>query len=260
MLELAAVHGGYDGTEVIRGVSLSVPTGAVVAVLGPNGAGKTTLLRMLSGVLPVSQGTVTFDGKDISRSRPYVRARLGMCTIPEGRAVFRSLTVRENIVLFSRSKDKRANLDTVGDVFPALTARFKVQAGNLSGGERQMLALARAYVTSPRLLLLDEVSMGLAPMVVEQMYEFIRLMVERGVSLLLVEQFIAKALQIADRAVVLSQGSVAYSGKAAGLTPAAVYGMYLGGADLQGRPDGADAMHNRASTAEGTTDDSTSSA
>jgi branched-chain amino acid transport system ATP-binding protein len=229
MLELAAVRGGYEGTEVIHGVSMSVPDGAVVAVLGPNGAGKTTLLRILSGILPVGSGIITLDGADISRARPYARARLGMCTIPEGRAVFRALTVRENLLLFAKPKERQASLEMAMAAFPALRVRLKVQAGNLSGGERQMLALARAYVTSPRLMLLDEVSMGLAPKVVDQVYDFIRLLVDRGTSLLLVEQFIGKALGIADYAVVLSQGVVAYSGPASTLTSTGVYEMYLGG-------------------------------
>lgn len=228
MLHLAGVVAGYGDAPVLRDVSLSVPPGTVVALLGPNGAGKTTLLRVASGLLAPTAGEVRLDGRLLNGRPPDVFARAGICHIPEGRGIFRSLTVKENLLLQARSSREASALDRAVDAFPRLGERMGQRAGTMSGGEQQMLALARAYLADPALVLLDEVSLGLAPNIVDEIFEFLARLAASGAALLLVEQYITRALAIADFAFVLSQGEVVFAGEASELDHAAVFESYVG--------------------------------
>jgi branched-chain amino acid transport system ATP-binding protein len=227
MLELESVVGGYGETTVLRDVSLTVPEASVVALLGANGAGKTTVMRVASGELRPRAGRVVMDGTDISSAAPFQRWKLGVCHIPEGRAVFPGLTVRENLVTFAKGGAEDA-LNKATEAFPVLGARLGQRAGTLSGGEQQMLALARAYVTDPRVILLDEVSMGLAPKIVDDIFAFIALLAGTGASLLLVEQYVSRALELADHVYVLSRGRVVFDGSPGDLDEENVLAGYLG--------------------------------
>ena len=213
-LELAGLTAAYDRVEVLRGVDLSVPTGSVVALLGPNGAGKTTTLRVASGRLPASGGHVRINGVDVVGRRPEVLAREGVCSVPEGRGVFPDLTVAENLRMWTfRRGIARVDVEErTYERFPRLHQRRRQLAGTLSGGEQQMLAMSRALSTAPTLLLLDEISMGLAPLVVAELYEVVGQIAATGVSILLVEQFAHAALGIADSAAVMSRGQVQMQG------------------------------------------------
>jgi branched-chain amino acid transport system ATP-binding protein len=228
VLRLAGVDAGYGRTTVLRDVSISVPAGRILALLGPNGAGKTTLLRTAAGVLRPTAGQVLIDGKDLTKAAPHRRARAGLCLIPEGRGIFPSLTVRENlrIQVPTWRKDKAA--DSALDVFPILRERLSQTAGTMSGGQQQMLALARAYLSGPRVVLLDEVSMGLAPKVVDEIFETIHNLAATGLSLVLVEQYVHRALELAHDVVLLDRGTVAFAGPADSLDQAAVLRGYLG--------------------------------
>jgi branched-chain amino acid transport system ATP-binding protein len=211
-LRLDGISAGYTGTIVLRDVSLTVPTGKVVALLGPNGAGKTTLLRVAGGQLRPELGTVTLDGVDRTGAPTEVFAADGVTLVPEGRGIFRSLTVRENIRLFAAPGDGAAP-DRVVAAFPRLGERIDQVAGTLSGGEQQMLALGRAYARPTQVLLLDEVSMGLAPQLVDALYDALAGIAATGVSLLVVEQFAAKALALADVVYLLAGGRVRFAGE-----------------------------------------------
>ena len=171
MLELEGITAGYGETVVLRDVSLSVPDSGVVALLGPNGAGKTTTLRAASGLIRPISGRVLLDGEDVTGLKPYAMARRGLCHLPEGHGIFPSLTVKENIVLNSPKGKERESLVRAGDQFPVLAARLGQQAGSLSGGEQQMLSLVRAYLTNPRIVVVDEASLGLSPLLVDQVFD-----------------------------------------------------------------------------------------
>ena len=212
-LRLEGITAGYGGTTVLRDLSLTVPNGSVVALLGPNGAGKTTLLRVASGQLAPDAGTLTVDGIDRTGAPSEAMAAAGVTLIPEGRGIFRSLTVRENVRLFAAPGEDGA-LDRVVAAFPRLGERLDQVAGTLSGGEQQMLALGRAYARPTDVLLLDEVSMGLAPQLVDSIYEALGQLAAAGVSLLVVEQFAAKALALADVVYLLAGGRVRFAGEA----------------------------------------------
>jgi branched-chain amino acid transport system ATP-binding protein len=227
-LELVAVTAGYDRATVLRDVSLTVPTGKIVALLGPNGAGKTTLLRTATGLLRPSSGTVRINGADMTRSAPNRRTRAGLCLVPEGRGIFRSLTVRENLRMQIPKWSKDVSVDGVLDVFPILRERLGQTAGTMSGGQQQMLALARSYLSNPRVVLLDEVSMGLAPKVVDEIFEAIGQLAATGAALLLVEQYVNRALKLADLVVLLDRGTVAFNGAPSDLDQNEVLRGYLG--------------------------------
>ncbi|MFD0661356.1 ABC transporter ATP-binding protein [Thermocatellispora tengchongensis] len=208
ILALDGVTAGYGTTTVLRDVSLSVGTGQIVAVLGANGAGKSTLLRTAAGTVVPSAGRVRLDGADATRHPPYRRARRGLCLIPEGRGIFRGLTVEENLRLqIPRGASLGEAVERAVAVFPALRERLKTTAGTLSGGQQQMVALARACVTDPKVLLIDEVSMGLAPIVVDEIFAALRGIAATGVAMVLVEQYVGRALEFADTAVPAAQGT-----------------------------------------------------
>jgi branched-chain amino acid transport system ATP-binding protein len=229
ILELRDVRAGYGPIEVVHGVSLSVPTGAVVALLGPNGGGKTTMLNICAGTLSPSAGDVRFEGETVTRVSADGRARRGICTVPEGRGIFPNLTVRENLLMATQVGVPMARIEEVAlTQFPRLTSKRKQLAGTLSGGEQQMLALARAFATDPKVLLLDELSLGLAPIVVAELYEKVRELASGGLSILLVEQFARTALPIADAAAVVLQGVIAHQGSPSEMEEA-LSESYLGG-------------------------------
>ncbi len=206
-LELCDVRAGYEGLEVLHGIDLRVPAGAVCAVLGPNGAGKTTLLRVVCGLLAPTSGDVVVAGEDVTDLDATTRARAGLCAIPDGRGVFPRLTVRDNLWMATFRGRPRAEVEERAFAcFPTLAERRDQVAGTLSGGEQQMVALARALVTDPGLVLVDELSTGLAPLVVGELYEHIAALAADGVTVLVVEQFAHAVLPIADLAGVLVRG------------------------------------------------------
>jgi branched-chain amino acid transport system ATP-binding protein len=222
LLECRRVEVAYGRTQVLFGVDLEVGSGEVVAVLGTNGAGKSTLLRAISGLTAPSAGQVLFDGKDVTGTSPARMARLGLSHMPGGRGIFPDLTVAENLRMaaWNRRGDRKAARDAVDrtlELFPALPPRLRDQAGLLSGGQQQMLALAQAFIPGPRLLLIDELSLGLAPIVVTELLEIVRRMRDHGVAVILVEQSAELALQVADRATFLEKGESRYSGPASEL-------------------------------------------
>ncbi|HEY2331325.1 MAG TPA: ABC transporter ATP-binding protein [Acidimicrobiales bacterium] len=228
MLELKSITGGYGDTTVLRDVSLTVPPSSVVALLGPNGAGKSTTLRMASGLLRPRSGAVVFDGDDVTSVHSADRVRRGLCHLPEGRGVFPSLSVRENLVLFSPKGREAEAFDEAVSVFSVLGARRRQAAGTLSGGEQQMLALARAYVSRPKVLLVDEASLGLAPLLVDQIFDFLDRVVREGMSLLLVEQYVARALQLASSVYVIHKGEIVFSGPSRDVAEDMLFALYAG--------------------------------
>jgi branched-chain amino acid transport system ATP-binding protein len=234
-LELRSLRAGYGRSVVLRDVDITVPASSVVAVLGPNGAGKTTLLRVAAGDLPAMAGSVHLAGEDVTRLGPHRRARRGLCHVPEGRGIFPSLSVRENLRLFAPRGAGRA-VERAIDAFPILGQRLSSPARSLSGGQQQMLAMARAYVADPSLVLVDEASMGLAPVVVDQVFGFLEDVVREGTSLLLVEQYVSRALQLADHVYILRNGRVTYSGAAEGLGDRDVFRHYVEGGEAAPEP------------------------
>ncbi|MFM7125526.1 MAG: ABC transporter ATP-binding protein [Actinomycetota bacterium] len=229
ILQLRGIHAGYGTIEVLHGVDLTVNTGEVVALLGPNGAGKSTTIKVLSGLLKPTSGHIVVAGRDVTGASAHALARAGLCTIPEGRGVFPNLTVRENL-LMATYMGRRLNEieERTYERFPRLAERRQQLAGTLSGGEQQMLSLARALATDPAVLLLDELSMGLAPIVVAELYEQVAAIAAHGVSVLVVEQFARTVLGIADQAVLIAQGRVQVTGRAADIGDDVLAGAYLG--------------------------------
>jgi branched-chain amino acid transport system ATP-binding protein len=227
-LRLSNITAGYGRTTVLRDVSVNIAKSEIVALLGPNGAGKTTLMRTASGLLRPSAGAVEINGADVTGTGPAKRAQAGLCLIPEGRGIWRNLTVRENLRLQVPPWAPQSSVEVAADMFPVLADRFNQLAGTLSGGEQQMLALSRSYLSDPSVVLLDEVSMGLAPKVVDEIFVALRKLADTGVSLLLVEQYVTRALEMADRAVLLDRGQVSFDGLATDLDEQAVLQGYLG--------------------------------
>ena len=228
MFELQHVTAGYGETTVLRDVSITVPDSAVVALLGPNGAGKTTTLRVASGLLRPQEGAVALDGDNVTRLGPYQRVRRGLCHIPEGRGIFPSLTVRENLILDSAKGKESEAFERATETFPVLGTRQRQIAGTLSGGEQQMLALVRAYVSNPKVVLVDEASLGLAPLVVDSIFQFLEKLANEGVALLLVEQYVSRALALASTVYLLNQGTIVYSGAASELDEDTIFSLYAG--------------------------------
>jgi branched-chain amino acid transport system ATP-binding protein len=228
------VRAGYGRIEVLHGVDLTVPAGGVFALLGPNGAGKSTLLKVIGGRVPQTQGTVRVGDQPVGGRSPEELVRLGLCSIPEGRGVFPNLTVRENLRIWTyRGGVSMADVEArTYEAFPRLRDRQRQLAGTLSGGEQQMLAVSRALATEPKVLLLDELSMGLAPLVVADLYETVGRLAARGTTVLLVEQFVTTALGVADRAAIMLHGRIVDEGPPSEMADAAL-GAYLDA----GRPD-----------------------
>lgn len=233
MLELKNVHARYGAITALRGVSISVSEGELVALLGVNGAGKSTTLASIAGVLRPWQGDILFEGSSIAGRSPEQIARMGISMVPEGRDIFPSLTVAENLRLgaFIRSEktEYNRNLAEIFELFPVLKERLQQPGGTLSGGEQQQLAIARALMSGPRLLMLDEPSLGLAPALVDQIFELIARLHERGVTILLVEQNVNRTLEIVDRAYLMNTGLIENQGTPQQLrTHADIEGMYMG--------------------------------
>ena len=221
LLEVDGIHTFYGNIEALKGVSLEVEEGEVVTLIGSNGAGKSTTLRSISGLTPSREGTIRFSGRDITRTAPQDIVRLGISQSPEGRRCFQRMTVRENLELGAYLRSDRAaigeDLDRVFDLFPRLKERERQKAGTMSGGEQQMLAIGRALMAQPKLLLLDEPSMGIAPILVERIYETVSEINRQGTTILLVEQNANYALGVSNRAYVLETGTVALSDKSSAL-------------------------------------------
>jgi branched-chain amino acid transport system ATP-binding protein len=238
MLSISNLHAAYGKVEVLHGISLEVPKGKVVTLIGSNGAGKTTTMRAISGMIKPVSGTVRLGGKEVTGLPSHRISRAGLAHSPEGRRVFSTMTVNDNLLLgaFPRLTgarlrgDVKADLERAMELFPRLKERRNQLAGTLSGGEQQMLAMARAVMLNPDVILLDEPSMGLAPILVEEVFRIIRNLKEQGVTMLLVEQFAAAALNVADHGYVLENGRIAVSGPAGKLrVDPAVKAAYLGG-------------------------------
>jgi branched-chain amino acid transport system ATP-binding protein len=220
LLQIQQVRAGYGSVEVLRGVSLQVHAGEMVALLGSNGAGKTTLNTVMCGLLPIRSGCVLFDGQDLTGQHYRRVVEAGLILVPEGRKIFPNLDIRENLLLgaYARARDHRAsNLERVFELFPRLRERSQQLAGTLSGGEQQMLAIGRGLMAEPRLLILDEPSLGLSPLLVEEMFTLIARLREQGLAVLLVEQNVGQSLDIADRAYVLENGAIRFEGQPAEL-------------------------------------------
>ena len=232
-LTLRNVSAGYGALTVLQRASLVVPPGQVVAVFGPNGAGKTTLLRSIFGKAHIRSGSIRYGGAEL-RGRPaHHVARLGICYVTDDRTLFPSLTVGENLELFGRPKLDPSDREVIYELFPVLAERRRQAAGTLSGGEQQMLALARAFVSGQSLVAADELSMGLAPIILDQIFEMLRRLRDEGRSILLVEQYVERALEIADIAYVLWNGRIVFAGEPAELRDhAELMSLYQTGSPL----------------------------
>ena len=220
LLTIDNLHAGYDAVEVLRGVNLHIAEGELVALLGSNGAGKTTLNSVVSGLVPTWRGRVLFDGQDLTGAHYRTVVQAGLIQVPEGRKVFPNLSVLENLELgaFTRARARRVdNLRRVFETFPRLRERQSQLAGTMSGGEQQMLAIGRGLMAEPKLLILDEPSLGLSPLLVEEMFTLIAQLRADGLAVLLVEQNVGQSLEIADRAYVMENGSIRFSGSSAEL-------------------------------------------
>ncbi|WP_053843798.1 ABC transporter ATP-binding protein [Paracidovorax avenae] len=216
LLDIQGLRGGYGRVEVLRSVDLQVGAGEMVALLGSNGAGKSTLNKVVCGLVPAWSGSVRFDGKDLSGAHYRDVVKAGLIQVPEGRKVFPNLSVLENLELgsFTRGRARRAsNIERMFQLFPRLRDRMSQHAGTMSGGEQQMLAIARGLMAEPVLLILDEPSLGLSPLLVEEMFQLIRELRDGGLAVLLVEQNVGQSLEIADRAYVLENGGIRFSGR-----------------------------------------------
>jgi len=234
LLEIKDLRVSYGKIEAIKGISLKVNQGEIVTLVGANGAGKTTLLKTISGLLKPSAGVISFEGKDIQSIAPHNRVLAGLCQAPEGRGIFPGMTVLENLEMgkFSRKEWKnelKEDLDRIYQLFPRLKERQNQTGGTLSGGEQQMLSIGRALMSRPKLLLLDEPSMGLAPMFIKQIFNIIREIQTQGVSILLVEQNAAQALSCANRAYIMETGNIVKEGAGKDLlNDEAIKKAYLG--------------------------------
>ncbi len=232
LLEVQDINVHYGKIAALKGMTIEVGEGEIVSLIGANGAGKTTTLKTISGLRPLTSGRIVFDGKDISKTPGHKRVELGIGQSPEGRGVFPGMTVQENLLMgaYTRKDDLKADLDEVYELFPRLNERKTQFGGTMSGGEQQMIAIGRALMTKPKVLLLDEPSMGLAPMLIAQIFDIIREINKRGTTVLLVEQNAQQALKLSDRAYVLETGEVVKSARGAELLDdPQVRAAYLGG-------------------------------
>lgn len=227
-LVLEDVEAGYGHTTVLRNVSLTVPAGSVVALIGSNGAGKTTLLKTASGVLAPTRGRIHLDGQDVTRVSSARRSQRGLCHIPEGRGIYRSLNVRDNLTMQSPRGRERQAIEKATSAFPILGNRLAQQAGTLSGGEQQMLSMAAAYVRDADVILVDEASLGLAPIIVDVIFTFLQNVAREGAALLIVDQYVTRALTMAEIAYVLRRGEIVYRGDPGTLLAGDVFQQYLG--------------------------------
>jgi branched-chain amino acid transport system ATP-binding protein len=235
LLDIDGVTASYGKVEVLHELSMAIPAGSVVALLGANGAGKTTTLRAISGTLPIRGGAIRLAGRRLDGRSVYEVARAGVLLVPEGRGVFPILTVRENLAVACRAArglsapDRYARVEGVLDTFPRLRERLAQRAGSLSGGEQQMLALCRALLAEPRVLMMDEISMGLAPLIVEQLFASVERLKAAGMTIVMVEQYLTYALRLADVCYVLAKGRVAFVGEPSELQGgSALAAAYLG--------------------------------
>jgi branched-chain amino acid transport system ATP-binding protein len=221
VLQISDLTAGYGKSEVLRGISLDVKSGEVVTIIGANGAGKSTTLKTLCGVVPATSGKIRFEGDDITNKSPHEIVDLGVTMVPEGRQLFPFLSVKDNLLMgaYKRAarKTMQQRLEQVLEIFPRVRERLSQYAGSLSGGEQQMVAIARGMMASPKLLIFDEPSLGLSPLLVEQMFDVIRTVVSQGITVLIVEQNVFHTLSLADRGYVLEDGRIALSGSGAEL-------------------------------------------
>ncbi|MCU1372929.1 MAG: transporter related [Actinomycetia bacterium] len=232
LLELRGVRAGYGGVEALHGIDLVVPGGSIVALLGPNGAGKTTTLRVIDGLLAPTAGSVRIEGQELAGTSTVALARAGVCLIPEGRGIFPNLTVRENLLMdtYGAGRPLAEIEEAAYGRFPRLGERRDQVAGTLSGGEQQMLALSRALSSDPALILLDELSMGLAPLIVEELFTVVHELAATGVTILVVEQFASVVLDVADHVAVMAQGQMRLQGRPDEVRDA-LHAAYLGGGE-----------------------------
>jgi branched-chain amino acid transport system ATP-binding protein len=249
-LEVRGVEAGYGRTTIIRDADLTVPRASVAALLGPNGAGKTTLLKVAAGLLQPTAGKVSVCGRDVTAAAPFKRRHAGLSMIPEGHGIFRNLTVGENLLVQVPRRDRAKAVDRVLSAFPVFKQRLRQVAGTMSGGEQQMLALARCYLNEPEVILVDEVSMGLAPVVVQRVFEAFGRLKQDGVAIVLVEQYVDRALELADAVYVLNRGHLRYVGTPAETDRDDLMHRYLGNrvptADTAGPSGGSTAdPHNQ---------------
>jgi branched-chain amino acid transport system ATP-binding protein len=235
LLDVDGVTASYGKVEVLHELSMAIPAGSVVALLGANGAGKTTTLRAISGTLPIRSGAIRLGGRRLDGRSVYEVARAGVLLVPEGRGVFPILTVRENLAVACRAArglsgpERQSRVEGVLDTFPRLRERLGQRAGSLSGGEQQMLALCRALLAEPRVLMMDEISMGLAPLIVEQLFASVERLKAAGMTIVMVEQYLTYALRLADVCYVLAKGRVAFVGEPSELQGgSALAAAYLG--------------------------------
>ena len=212
----------------MRNIDLNIEAGSVTALLGPNGAGKSTLLKTMSGLIRPMSGSVMIDGQDVSSLAPNKRANLGLCHIPEGRGIFPSMTVKENLELQAKPGEQSIAIEKGIAAFPILGERLMQRAGTMSGGQQQMLSMARAYTQNPRVILVDEGSLGLAPIVVDEIFSFLAGVAAAGAALLIVDQFVARALALATSAYVMTRGEIVFAGTSAELQRSDVFERYLG--------------------------------
>jgi branched-chain amino acid transport system ATP-binding protein len=227
-LEFKQVQAGYGRTVVLRDVDLVVPAGKTVALLGANGAGKTTLLKTAAGLMRSTSGSIRLAGEPVEHLPEHLRTRKGLCLVPEGHAIFRQLTVRENLAMYTGGRGVNDAIDKAVAAFPILGERLSQEAGTMSGGQQQMLALSRALVIDANVILADELSMGLAPVVVDEIFEVIEQFRAEGRSMLIVEQFVARALSVADYVYILHKGRVVFVGEPSQCQDEHIFEQYVG--------------------------------
>jgi branched-chain amino acid transport system ATP-binding protein len=228
VLEVSDLTSGYGRTMILRDVNLTVARNSVTALIGPNGAGKTTLLSTISGLITPERGRVTLNGVDVTKRPAHLRARRGLCHIPQGRGIYPALTVRENLVMQSPKGQERESVEKATTVFPVLGSRISQRAGTLSGGEQQMLSMASAYLRAADVILVDEASLGLAPKLIDMIFESLTTLAAQGTALLLVDQFVSRVLEMADQAYVLSRGELVFAGTPTELRGKDIFEYYVG--------------------------------